>query len=223
MSYEREREGFRLFREKLREHGEVREQMVGAIRCEAFTTYDTRRHENRFIAGGIFEYIIGAALRVCGVPVHHKGMVATDYDLLFDDADGGYSIKSMFGQKTTSTRLVNVLASEPPTLDRWKAATLFLLPWGIVYADPELPWWAARKHDCIRPATDALAVKRRCIEAFAQAHPEWVVQCVLISSNERAAVRPVTSADAAARILMQYPALFRHFPDLRPGEEMLGQ
>ncbi len=217
--FERERQEFLAFRVRLAENTAVREQMEKAIE-DVFWDYDTSIRENRFIVGGAIEYVLGAAMRACSVPVRHRGALKMDEDLLFDDSETGYSIKAIL--KGTGTRLVNVMGAQP-TRDRWHSATIFLVPdLGLVYADPKLDWWASHLTQCIRISSDALTVRVRCIATFAAAYPDWRVPCRLPRETDRPnRARPARTAsgDVAAQVLMHYEKLFTVFAGLRPWEE----
>lgn len=216
--YEMERRWFTVFRDGMMKFSTVRREMEGAIE-EVFHYYDTAIRENRFIVGGVIEYIVGAAMRACGAPVRHRGAIAHDADLMFDDAECGYSIKSLL--KSTSTRLVNVLGASP-SLDRWHIGTMFLSSGvGVVYADPALPWWQHNLERCVQVRSDALELRKQYIDEFAHEHPEWVVPCQLPATDTQPRARPArtVSGDVAAQILMHRPVLFQQLPKLRPWEE----
>jgi hypothetical protein len=132
--------------------------------------------------------------------------------LVFEDAPGGYSVKAMF--RASSTRLVNVLSGEPPSLERWQAATLFLIQTGIVYADRALPWWITNGARCVKPATDALTVQKKCVATFAESHPDWFVASEFPGKSGGHPGRSIASADLAVQILRHYPVLFSHLPGL---------
>lgn len=226
-SYSKEREGFQRLRDYLAsgENAVILGEFEKAI-AEVFEEYDTALRENRFVVGGVIEIILGAVLRAAGVNVRHKGGLDTDFDLLFDDDDSsGYSVKALL-KKGQGTRLVNVMGGNTPSIERWKAATLFLLSEdvGIVYADPELRWWKEHGCECLKPTTDALQISRRCLVRFAWEQPEWVIPCKLPTADRRGTRSARTaSADTASRILIHYPRLFEHVPGLRVGEEVPGR
>ncbi|MGB4032666.1 MAG: hypothetical protein WBK94_10490 [Tenuifilaceae bacterium] len=217
--FERERHEFLVFRDGLAQQPVVREQMERAIE-DVFWTYDTSIPENRFIVGGVIEYVLGAAMRACSVLVRHRGVLKMDEDLLFDDSENGYSVKAIL--KGTGTRLVNVMGAAP-TRARWHSATIFLIPdLGLVYADPALEWWTSHLEECIRPSSDALTVSVRCIRAFVAECPEWQAPCKLPQeSNRPARTHPARTAsgDIAAQVLMHYETLFAAFAGLKPWEE----
>jgi len=208
--FEAERAGFETFRGNF---PTVREDFARAIRA-LHQRYDTAIRENRFIVGGATEIVLGAAMRACGVPVRHRGTQTVALDLLFDDGGGGYSVKSML--RSSSTRLVNVLGRQPSE-GGWQVATLFLLPSGIVYADPELPWWKVNKSRVIRVRSDALEIRRRDIQQFAEAHSEWFIPVsleVTRRQEERSHVRSA-SYDLALAVLKDLGGvLFQHLPPL---------
>ena len=192
--------------------------MESAI-SRVYWTYDTRLRENRFTVGGVVEYIVGTALRACGVPVRHRGVIESDIDLQLEDGPGGYSLKAIF--KGAGTRLVNTMGARA-SRERWAFATLFLVSGiGIVYADPQLEWWLKNGRRCIRAAHDAITVTKRCVGEFASRHPEWTLPCELPSERDRDQ-RPhparTHTADLAAQILLEYPLLLQELPNLRPGE-----
>jgi len=62
MAFERERSEFLRFSKRLAEKPEVLEQMERAIE-EVYWTYDTAIRENRFVVGGVTEFIVGTAER----------------------------------------------------------------------------------------------------------------------------------------------------------------
>ena len=214
--FEIERQGFAQFKHHFVAHTQLQTEVARAVRA-LYERYDTAIRENRFVVGGALEIILGATLRACGLPVRHRGTEVVDWDLLFEDATAGYSIKSL--PRSSSTRLVNVM-NRTVTPDLWRAATLFVLPEGIVYADPDLPWWRERLHDhaVLVPRSDALVVKRRAIRAFASEHPQWIVSWdnpfALPVQDERRGVR-TASYDVATTILKdESPSLFLHLPHL---------
>jgi hypothetical protein len=216
MIFSLERDRFQQFRQCF--PGEVRTATERAIR-QIYEEYDTGLRENRFVVGGVVELIVGCALRACGIPVRHRGLMQTELDLRFEDADGGYSVKALF--KSPTTNLVNVLG-QPPTLDRWRTATLFVAgDIGIVYSDPSLPWWEAHLARCVRPTSGALTIRRRCLREFAQAEPTWVVDCMVPGGRSPRALHPLRAAstDVASRILIHHTVLHAHFPALGPGQQ----
>ncbi len=210
MAYEREREGFRLFRDRLRGDPELRVELERAVE-EILDKYDTAIRENRFVVGGVIEHIVGVSLRACGVGVRHRGLTSAGIDLIFEGDPGGYSVKSMF--RASSTRLVNVLG-RPPVLSDWCAGTLFLVQRGIVYADPELPWWKRNLRHCVRIAEDALQIRRGCVEKFILEEPDWLAECRLPGRRRVSSGTNIASADLAAQVLMRYHRLFDHLPGL---------
>jgi hypothetical protein len=165
------------------------------------------------VVGGALEIIVGAAFRACGVKVLHRGATEMSLDLIFEDQKGGYSIKSML--RADTTRLINVLGHRPSVQD-WQAATLFLIPSGIVYADPELSWWQENASRAIRARSDALEISRKHIEKFAGSYPDWTISCSLSVSVPPAVGRARTaSLQLASDILMELSGtLFSHLPPL---------
>ncbi|NPA31967.1 MAG: hypothetical protein GXO37_08240 [Chloroflexi bacterium] len=216
--FERERTGFATFKSCFLARPNLQTEVARAVEA-LYARYDTAIRENRFVVGGALEIILGAALRACGLPVRHRGTETVEWDLLWAEGPGGYSIKSLLKPGTRSTRLVNVLGREV-TPEMWQAATLFVLPEGIVYADPDLPWWRAHRHDpqVLVPRRDALEVKRRAIREFAAAEPDWFLpwQISLADSSTDARRRVRTASyDVATSILKdESPGLFRHLPNL---------
>ena len=212
--FDRERAEFQRFRENF---PTVQDDLVRALQA-LHLRYDTAIRENRFVVGGATEIVLGAAMRACGVPVRHRGTQTVALDLLLEDSPPdqpqGYSIKSML--RSNTTRLVNVLGRQP-SVEGWNVATLFLLPSGIVYADPDLPWWKANKAQVIPIRSDALEIRRKAIEQFAAFKPEWYIPAPLKvkrSQDERSFVRSA-SYDLALAVLKDLGGLlFRHLPEL---------
>ncbi|MDR7554121.1 MAG: hypothetical protein QN157_00795 [Armatimonadota bacterium] len=216
MTFSLERDRFRQFRQRFA--GQVRTATELAIR-QIYEEYDTGLRENRFVVGGVVELIVGCALRACGIPVRHRGLMQTELDLRFEDTDGGYSVKALF--KSPTTNLVNVLG-QSPSLDRWRTATLFVVgDIGIVYSDPSLPWWVANLERCVRVTSGALTIRRRCLGEFAREAPTWVAGCTVPGVRAPGALRPLRAAstDVASQILMHHQVLFTHFPALGPGQQ----
>lgn len=219
MGFDAERAGFRAFRDSVAQRPGALRELEASV-AEVFRTYDTVVRENRFIVGGVIEFLLGCALRAAGVPVQHKGASTTDIDLRLDGAEGGFSVKAIL--RGRATNLVNVRGGSAGP-DRWRSATLFLISGGlgIVYADPALPWWVAHRDRALRATSDALEVTRRAVEEFAGSEPEWRIPCEFPASTSRGdpgAIR-IASADVAATVLVNYPSLHAEFPGLRPGEE----
>ncbi|MFZ8843467.1 hypothetical protein [Thermoflexus sp.] len=211
MTFNQERQGFHTLRTGF---GRIRSDFEKAV-ARLFAQFDTRIRENRFVVGGALEIILGAAFRACGVKVLHRGATEAFWDLILEGEEGGYSVKSML--KTSATRLINVLGRRPSVQD-WQAATLFLIPSGIVYADPALPWWQKNASRVIRVRSDALEISRSRIEEFAQGHPEWIIECSLPAHQARREERipgRTVSSQLAAQILMEIGgSLFQHLPPL---------
>ncbi len=216
MTFQRERAGFHTFKHCFEQDATLRQELKRAISA-LYARYDTAIRENRFVVGGALEIILGAALRACGLPVRHRGTETVEWDLLFDGGEGGYSIKSL--PKSTSTRLVNVL-NRPVTPDLWRVATLFVLREGLVYADPELPWWQARRNTpgILIPRSDALEIKRKTIRAFADANPAWFLPWdvfeALDAPKSRRQVRTASYDVATAILKDETSTLFRHLPHI---------
>ncbi len=176
--------------------------------------YSTTVRENRFVVGGATEIVLGAAFRACGVPVKHRGTQASTWDLIFENAHAGYSVKSML--KSTTTRLINVQGRSPQR-SLWNTATLFLIPQGIIYADPALPWWRAHRQTVIKVRSDALEIRRKWVETFSREHPDWWIPCDLALPRETGDRRHVRTAsyDLAVQVLKDLGGtLFRHIPEL---------
>ncbi len=207
--FDREREGFQILKERF---PSIEEDFRRAL-LELHQRYSTRVRENRFVVGGATEIVVGAALRACGIPVVPRGTQTLRWDLVFEDRQAGYSVKSMLRAPST-TRLVNTQSRSPSPAD-WDVATLFLLPEGLVYADPALPWWRSHRSE-IRVRSDALVVSRTSIRNFAAQHPEWKIPCPisLPEDQDRARVR-TASYDLALTVLKDLGGLlFKNLPDL---------
>jgi hypothetical protein len=235
--FDHERDQFKTFRDAFAAKAEVRAALEESIRT-IYHDYDTTVNENRFTVGGAVEFVVGAALRACGILVQHRGLRAVDVDLVFEDVKAGYSVKALF--KTDQTNLLNVLG-KPPVISDWQTGTLFvvgggpagrrrrdqvdLIPVGvavgIVYSDPDLPWWRDHITEYVKPTSGALQVHRRGIIDFARTSPEWVAPCSLPGKEAgmpRKSFR-TASMDIAAQVLMHHKVLFDHFPALNPSEQ----
>jgi hypothetical protein len=207
VTFNRERDGFRTLSNGF---DQIRSEFQDAV-LRLFTRFDTRIRENRFVVGGALEIIVGAAFRACGVNVLHRGATEMSLDLIFEDQKGGYSIKSML--RADTTRLINVLGHQPSVQD-WQAATLFLIPSGIVYADPALPWWQENASRAIRARSDALEISRKHIEKFAGSHPNWTISCSLSVPPGVGGVQTASLQLASVILLELKGTLFSHLPPL---------
>ncbi len=185
---------------------------------EVMKRYDTAIRENRFVVGGAIEVFLGALLRAVGIPVVHRGALDARRDLRYeDDPACGFSVKALL--RSPGTRLVNVMGRKPhPGL--WDHAVLFVVPQGIVYADPDLPWWLNHRDRYIRVRSDALEIRRRGIEAFLQESPDWFlpVSFTWEEDQDRRGVK-TASVSVALDVLKEIGGdLFRQVGDLWPSD-----
>ena len=195
--FRRERNDWRRFRQQMQTQRSLREDFVRAI-LAIHERYDTSIRENRFVTGGAIEIFGGAALRAAGIPVIHRGARSVRLDLFYeDDPERGFSVKSLL--KSSTTRLVNVMGNTRPSPALWDHATLFLIPDGVVYADPLLRWWRTHPR-AIRVQTDALQVSRSQIREFKDASPRWFLPLPLALPSGTADLRGVRTASASVAI-----------------------
>ncbi|MCF6192525.1 MAG: hypothetical protein L3J76_05280, partial [Candidatus Hydrothermae bacterium] len=137
---DRERNDWRRFYRHIDMNPPLKTDIQTAI-LKTMQTYDSSIRENRFVTGGAIEVILGSALRVANIHIVHKGPQQSRLDLQYiDDPSQGFSVKSMLKPSNSGTRLINVMG-HTPSVDMWDHAVIFVLPTGLVYADPFLDWW----------------------------------------------------------------------------------
>lgn len=188
--YEAARRVFARFREGLGQTEELRGEITDAMRA-LLTEYSTSVYENRFIAGGAVEHILGAAMRAVGIPARNRGHVETGSDIRVGTV--GLSVKGCFTPKPVDIGLINTRGSGGSV--QWTDPTLLVVSGiGVGYVDPvELP-------DATRATSDQLKLDRRKYTAFLTANPHYVAE-VEIPPNPKSKATRVASYTVVEELL----------------------
>lgn len=199
---------FLQFKEALGADEALRSEVVVALET-LIAEYDTGIRENRFVAGGATEHILGSAMRAVGIPAKNKGQAAVLFDIDVDDV--GFSVKASFQARPADIRLINTLG--PSSVAVWTTPTLLVVAnLGIAYVDPDL------LPDSTRSTGDALILKRAAWLPFVQEHHEWLCE-LPIGANPKNPATKVASYAIAEEILSRpnFEALRRNRTSLAPG------
>lgn len=199
--FEREREFFTTYRDRLKGDEELIAQVEAAF-LEMHDRYDTKIWENRFVAGGLTEQIIGSSARALGIDVANAGKHNQGYDLELPSREG-ISIKGSFASTSGQIRLINNLGRGSRA---WADGTLFPMAGiGIGYADPDLcPGFTSQ-------SGDALVLSGKRLKNFWIANPGWLVEFVNIPPKSTSAYTAVASDVVAFEMFQRYPRLRDNF------------
>ena len=177
--YAKHREIFIEFRHRLENDLELLDEILKSIGI-IVSEFNTSMRENRFIAGGATERILAAAMRHLEFPnVRSRGLLPDEEDLVVDGVQ--FSIKASFTGKRDEIRLKNTMGSPRSDAHRsiWTTPTLFVLAnRGIGYADPDL------LSDVAMKTGDATILRRRPLDAFHDANPEWLFECAVPAKSQ---------------------------------------
>jgi len=158
--------------------------------------YDTAVYENRFVVGGVCEYIIGAAFRAAGIDALNTGALNTRIDIQLPDCEG-YSVKGSFTHGYGDIRLINSLGSADDL--EWIEATIFIFSGlRLGYCDPELLPVATRS------TKDALVLSRRRLDEFLKQQHEYLIPLDIPYKSDNPSETKVAS-QAVAREIMTRP------------------
>jgi len=158
--------------------------------------YDTAVYENRFVVGGVCEYIVGAAFRAAGIDALNTGALNPRIDIQLPDCEG-YSVKGSFTHGYGDIRLINSLGSADDL--EWIEATIFIFSgMGLGYCDPELLPIATRS------TKDALVLSRRKLDEFLKQQPEYLIPIDIPHKSDNLSETKVAS-QAVAREIMTRP------------------
>lgn len=204
-SFSVQRDIFRAWSAAVSADLELKTHLEGAVR-RVLTEYDTAIRENRFIVGGVIEYIVLAAINGSGVAKgKHVGDKAKGVDVriyIFQGKPCEADISVKYSS-SGNIRMVNTLGASVDA--RWNEATLFVLPKiGIVYADAaQIPISAVIRME------DAISVSRRAILKHAQKSKEFMLP---VSIPEKSEVvlqdsAKTASEDIARAIIQQFARL----------------
>lgn len=199
--FSRERVFFKALKNGLDSSPDLVAEVEGAFN-EIHARYDTRVWENRFVAGGITEQIIGSAARALGLPVLNAGKNNQGYDLELSSG-AGISIKAVFASTRGSIRLINSLGSG---VRQWTDATIFPVAGvGIGYSDCELT------PGLTTPTGDALVISGRGLQEFWAEHPEWLISSVDVPPKLTSSNTAVASDVIAFELFQRFPLLMKSF------------
>jgi len=202
MKYKSAQNLFKYYAKKFKEDILLQEEFLDAIN-KILNLYDTKIYENRFIVGGVIEFIVLASFRALGFDATHIGKISQRFDLKikYKNEDIFYSVKSIF-TKSSEIRLINVLGKSSQT--HWEESTIFLLPkLGIGYCDNTL----IDKKFIIRKE-DVIVINKKILENFLKNNSEFLISLNLPYKNE---IHPenahLASEDVAVLLLKNYKRL----------------
>jgi hypothetical protein len=133
--------------------------------------YDTEIYENRFVVGGVCEYILGAAMRAAGIKAVNTGGRNTRIDLKVPGC-AGFSVKGSFTKSRSALRLINSLGEASNR--HWTDATIFVLSnLGLGYADPEL------LPNATSSSGDALVLDRKMLDQMLIKDSEYLISIAI--------------------------------------------
>jgi|LakMenEpi03Aug12_release.lakeMendotaPanAssembly.Ray.scaffolds.fasta_scaffold367868_2 hypothetical protein len=199
--YESEREFFLDFKRLLGVDAELVSEIEGAL-SEVHLRYDTKVWENRFIAGGVTEQVVGSAARRLGLEVANAGKQNQGFDLQLPGGEG-ISLKAVFGKPNSQIRLINALGSGTRV---WVDATIFpIATIGIGYADPDLT------PGLTSSSGDALVIKGRDLVDFWESNPRWLIDFVNVPPKASGGNTSVASDVIAFDLFQRFPGLMDGF------------
>ncbi|OHA45573.1 MAG: hypothetical protein A3H13_02400 [Candidatus Taylorbacteria bacterium RIFCSPLOWO2_12_FULL_48_11] len=199
-SFQIQRDIFRAWSSAVSADAELKTHLENAIR-RVLTEYDTAVFENRFIVGGVIEYIVLAAINGSDVVKgKHVGGTKKGVDVCIDTFRGKPCAAEISIKYSSSgdIRMINTLGVS--TDAHWNEATLFVLPEiGIVYADA-----AQIPKSAIVRMKDAISVSRKAILKHAQKNKEFVLQVTIPAKTEIAKQKnPKTAIEDIARAIIR--------------------
>ena len=78
--FDTEREVFKSFKQALERNHAIQDELERALEI-LMADYNTTVYENRFVAGGVCEHVLGAAMRAAGLQVTNVGSLNRRVDL----------------------------------------------------------------------------------------------------------------------------------------------
>ncbi|MCS7152305.1 MAG: hypothetical protein NZ928_08025 [Endomicrobia bacterium] len=192
---------FKEYRKRFVEDSLLQEEFLDAIK-NLLSLYDTKIYENRFIVGGVVEFIILASFNALNFNAIHIGKENERFDIQvkYKNFSIQYSVKSTFTK--SDIRLINVLGESTKT--KWEEPTIFVIPHcGVAYADITL----IDKNSLIRQA-DVLVIKRKSLENLFNSQPELIIKMEIPFKEEIATTgQKIASEDIAKELLKKYKKL----------------
>jgi len=193
---------FKSYAKKFAEDVLLQQEFLDAIN-KILNLYDTKIYENRFIVGGVIEFIVLASFKALNYDAIHVGKITDRFDLKIDyeTKEIFYSVKSVF-TKSSDLRVINVLGKSSQT--KWEAPTICLLPkLGIGYCDKTL----IDEKSIVRKE-DAILINRKELEQFFEKHPKFLISLNLPYKNEiKSESARLASEDVVIRLLKDYKKL----------------
>lgn len=195
---------FKQYRRKFLEDNILKTEFLDAIK-KLLSLYDTKIYENRFIVGGVVEFIILASFKGLNFQGKHIGKENERFDIeiFYNNCSAKFSIKSVF-IKSESIRLINVLGESIKS--KWDEPTIFILPHcGIGYADATL----INRNKCTRRTKDAILIKRKCLEDLFKIVPEFFIPLKEIPYKNDIIIenKKLASENIAVELLKDYTKL----------------
>lgn len=200
--YKNAQEIFKEYRKKFLEDNALKTEFLDAIK-KLLSLYNTKIYENRFIVGGVMEFILLASFRGLNFKAEHIGKENERFDIKveYKNIFSLFSIKSTFTK--SDIRLINVLGESKHT--KWEEPTIFVLPhFGIGYADNTL----VNKEYLIRQK-DVITIKRNFLEKLFQQKPEFLIPLKEIPYKREIKIseQKIVSEDIAKELLKNYKKL----------------
>jgi hypothetical protein len=194
--FELERNFFKDFRSKCMkiQNREIVNEFVKAIE-HLLKEYDTSIYENRFIVGGVIEYIFIALLKALGFNASHSGEKdkRTDIAVEYGGNELKFSIKTNFTGKG-DIRLINKLGKGSKIF--WDEPTIFLISGlGIVYADSRF------LGDRTIDKGDAIVINVNSIKIFSDENSDYKVNLEIPVKSEISPSFHTASFDIAKSVL----------------------
>jgi hypothetical protein len=166
---------------------------------ELVARFDVGDRANRFVVGGVVEYVVAACFFSLGVFVLPRGANQNEFDLdsLVGELRARYSVKSTFSANASDFRLMNRLNAGRDW--EWREPTIFVVyGLGLVYVDPLVHTDVAYQ---VRDAGDAFVLAVRSVRDHARLRPDCLIACNIPSN-------PRTGKESAARAL--FKEIFEH-------------
>lgn len=192
LTFAKQRYWFVFFKERLKGMPALKTEVERAFEL-LLDEYDTAVYENRFVVGGVCEYILGAVMRAAGIDAVNTGARNPRIDIQLPGCDG-FSVKGSFTKARSDIRLINSLGSSDKV--SWTEATVFILSGaGLAYGDPQL------LRNATKSTQDALTLKRKMLDEMLEEHPELSIPLAIPYKAEGLSDTKVASQAVAKEIM----------------------
>jgi hypothetical protein len=156
--------------------------------------FDVGDRANRFVVGGVVEYVVAACFFSLDIIVLPRGpnQNAFDLDTLVGELRARFSVKSTFSVTASDIRLMNRLSAGRDW--EWREPTIFVVHGlGMVYVDPSTHTDVVYQ---VRDAGDAYVLAARTIRDHARLRPDCLIAC-------NVPINPRTGTESASRALFR--------------------